>query len=111
MAKTFNLTPLRLRALRMIHQHPGMVAAKLADLCETHDTSWSKDFNGFKKMNGSQAATRWGARYAQPLIEQGLVDATHNYYGWAKLKLTKKGREVAQSGQMPLDKKKGLVSG
>lgn len=101
MAKKFNLTPMRLRALRMIQQNPDMVASKLAELCKTQKTTWDKEFNGFKKHNGYQAATRWGAQYAQPLIEQGLVTHEHNYYGWAKLRLTKTGEEVARSGKMP----------
>lgn len=86
----------------MIQQHPGMVASKLAELCATRAVSWFKyEVNGFvNTANGNQARTRWGAQYAKPLIDQGLVRAEHNYYGWAKLHLTPLGQQVARSGKM-----------
>ena len=100
--KTFNLTPLRLRALRAVQQRPGMLASGLADLCEKQTASWrSSPFNGFDLHPSSPAAaTRWGARYAQMMIAEGLMraDVFHDGPGWAKLYLTSKGQEVARSG-------------
>ena len=103
--KTFNLTPLRLRALRMVQQRPGVLASALADLCEKRSASWrKKPFNGFDlHPSSAAAATRWGARYAQLMIEQDLMraDVFHNGPGWGKLYLTPKGQEVARTGEMP----------
>ena len=80
-----NLTNMRKRALRIIHQRPEMTAQDLAyELVE--GTS----------MNPA-AATRWGAGYAKPLIVAGLVAANSwgISCGWAKLTLTEAGRAAA----------------
>lgn len=102
MGKTFNLTPLRLRALRRVQQSPGLLASELADLCEKRAVSWQKKpVNGFNMTtSGSAAATRWGARYAQLMIEQGLMraDVFHDGPGWGRLFLTPLGQEVARTG-------------
>ena len=57
-----HLTPKRLRALRMIQQHPGMVASALVEVCDRQTVSWQeKDFSRFDKATANAAATRWGA--------------------------------------------------
>lgn len=103
LSKTFNLTPMRLRALRMVQQKPGMLASGLAELCEKQSASWrAKPFNGFDlHPSSAAAATRWGARYAQLMIEQGLMRYRHSDVGWGMLYLTSKGQEVARTGEMP----------
>lgn len=101
---TFNLTPKRLSALRAIQQRPGMDAQALTDhVCEKKAVSWSSQpWNGFmKSANGNQCATRWGARYAQHLIDQDLVRVQWaKNVSWGKLYLTEKGRRVAVSGKL-----------
>lgn len=111
MTLKINLTPLRLRALRMIQQRPGLSAQALAvELVERREVTWSdKGWNGFQRSRtGAQAATRWGARYAKPLIDAGLLRASDKnaaghriYSGWKALFLTPLGEVVARDGRLP----------
>ena len=105
-----NLTPKRLRALRMIQQRPGLLAQALVELCETNACAlMGRERNGFcRSRTGAQAATRWGMAYAKPLAEAGLVvmrgkfpNGATVYAGGASLTLTELGEHVARSGQMP----------
>lgn len=79
------LTKLQMRALRIIHQQPGLTARDLAfELLRAE--------RGGNGMQWPQAATRWGASYVARLVEQGLVGLIPNRVGWAKLELTTRGR-------------------
>ena len=100
-----NLTPKRLRALRLIQQRPGIRPGELVDICDRQESSWTRDgtFSGFDKSTANGAATRWGFGYAKPLIAAGLIDARYSVVGgWptTALYLTPKGQEVARSGEL-----------
>lgn len=98
------LTPLRLRALRLIQQRPGLRASALAhDLVEGRD-GWTR----FERARtGAQAATRWGAAYARPMIAAGWVRAQACRPGWAALYLTALGERIARTGTVRHEPKEG----
>lgn len=106
----FNLTPKRLRALRLIQQRPGLRASALIQVCDKERTGDGGAWSGFdRSRTGKQGATRWGAAYAKPLIAAGLVEARtitdHSgrrvHVGWAALYLTDLGQDVARTGKIP----------
>jgi len=85
-----NLTPLRLRALRIIQQQPYMTA---------QDLGYELDPREDRKWNHPAQATRWGAKQVTALIKAGLV-RTSDYHqdglnrvsaGWKTLRITDKG--------------------
>lgn len=97
---SINLTPLRLRVLRIIQQRPWMTAQDLGyalDDCRrgyTPDASW----------NHPAQATRFGAKQVTPLIKARLVFASNlgpgGYpisAGWKALSLTEAGRRAIES--------------
>lgn len=99
-----NLTPKRLRALRMIQQRPGMHPRELVEITDRQDAPWHKGgtWSGFDRPTAAAAATRWGAGYAKPMIEAGLIRRVYQTVnGWptTRLFLTDKGQEVARSGE------------
>lgn len=90
-----NLTPKRLRALRLIQQRPGMHVCGLIEVCDRVEASWSQsgDWSGFDRAStGAQAATQWGAAYSKPLIEAGLVRIEYCTPKYGRLYLTSEGR-------------------
>lgn len=96
--RPLRLTEKRLRALRLIQQRPGLFVSDLTDICDAPDLN-GRPFNGFARAHiGAQAATRWGASYARPLIEAGLVVSRPVTPGCARLWLTARGQEVAKGG-------------
>lgn len=76
-----NLTPLRLRALRVVHQQPGINAQALA--YELVDRPWHP-----------QAATRWGTSYIAPMIAAGYLSTRRADAGCWRLYLTAKAQET-----------------
>jgi len=104
MTKPFNLTPKRLSALRLIQQRPGCYLRELIDICDRQVSpiNESRTWSGFDRNGtGKQAATRWGASYARPLVKAGLVQEQFAVPGGARLYLTPLGRRVAIEGKMP----------
>lgn len=86
MTEMLNLTPTRLRALRIIQQQPGINAQDLA--YELVERPWRHP----------AAATRWGSSYAMPLILSGLISSSPTRPGWKRLTLTTKGRQMVLEG-------------
>lgn len=103
-----NLTPKRLRALRIIQQRPGCCPAALTEVTDRREVAWgSGTWSGFDKTRGAQAATRWGHGYVKPLAEAGLVEIRWRMAGVSPyriletcLHLTPLGQRVARSGEM-----------
>lgn len=104
-----NLTPLRQRVLRIVHQQPGLTAQDLGyALDDLRD--------GGHGWNHPAQATRFGAKQATALINAGLIVAKRERVqispvtgkhrieecraGWAFLYLTTKGSEVATGPQV-----------
>jgi hypothetical protein len=103
-----NLTPLRQRVLRIVHQQPGLTAQDLG--YELNDLG-----NSGSGWNHPSQATRFGAKQVTALIKAELVTAKRSRVrdgilsprhaveeckaGWAFLYLTAKGQN-AVAGQM-----------
>ena len=75
-----NLTPMRLRVLRILQQRGAMQANQLA--YALIDRRWTP-----------QGATRWIAGYIRPMVQAGLVGVQLKEFGWADLSLTVKGQQ------------------
>jgi hypothetical protein len=83
----FNLTPTRLKALRILQEKPnGLQASVLADAVLTSEYRKANN-GGFSR----QQATRSGACLALPLVREGLVSVSYTKVGWGFCKLTLKG--------------------
>lgn len=91
-----NLTPLRMRALRIIHQRPWIDAQDLGYELNERGHPW----------NHPAQATRFGSKQVTPLVKAGLVRASDRtesghrlHAGWRTLRLTKLG-EAAMARRM-----------
>lgn len=86
-----NLTPLRMRALRIIQQRPWIDAQTLGTALNERGYDW----------NHPGQATRFGAKQVTPLIAAGLVYASRHgeggypiTAGWRALTLTQRGLDA-----------------
>jgi hypothetical protein len=88
--KKFNLTPTRIKALRLVKDRPGGVYVRL--LAQELLTSEYRQRvgSGF----AAQQATRSGAGYAVPLIKAGLLNKHATTYGWGRVSITEAGLKV-----------------
>ncbi len=59
-----NITPMRLDALRVVANCPGIYASGVTNALVGNQRSWTR-----------QGATRWGCGYMAPLAKAGLVKA------------------------------------
>lgn len=102
MTKLFNLTKVRLAALRLIHQRPDMDANCLANfLYEGNHIKWKgyykDDAPRYSSGISGQSSARWSGNYIRPLIDAGLVkkSMSREYLNYRDiLNLTDKGREA-----------------
>lgn len=87
MAKSFNLTPKRIEALRFLRSRPsGVYVRMLAQ--EVLVGEYRRRINsGFS----AQQATRSGAGCAVPLIKAGLVKKEATTFGWGIVSITDAG--------------------
>lgn len=85
---TFNLTPKRLQALRLIQKHPDCYVGHVAQ------EVLAGEYRG-KRGLWAQQATRMGAGYCQKLQEAGLVRInTYTQFGYGTVHLTKLGEDT-----------------
>lgn len=76
-----NLTELRVRALLLVQEKPGIDAQHVA-------------YDLINRCWKPQGATRWGSGYMQPLIKAGLIRANRGLIsGFARYYLTELGHQ------------------
>ena len=72
-----NLTPKRLRALRLIQQKPGCYPSALIDVTDRREVDWGDGtYSGFDKAIANGAATRWGFGYVKPLVNRSFLSGS-----------------------------------
>lgn len=92
MSSTFNLTEIRLEALRYLAKQDDLVyVCALANKVFPRK-SYTEGQRG--PSYWPQQATRAGAGCARPLIENGLVRMANRPHGWGVVGITQHGRDV-----------------
>lgn len=93
-----NITPMRVKALQLISDHPGIYLGALAERLEYR----GRYDNGKLVLGSAQGATRWGGGYAAPLVKAGLVlKDSHVECGGARLYLTDDGEKALAEATAP----------
>jgi hypothetical protein len=87
------VTPLRIRAIELVKQHPGIYLGTLAEKLEYRGFfSWGARITGT-----AQGATRWGGGYAAPFVRAGLMRKDSRVdCGGARLYITPAGEQWLQ---------------
>ena len=76
-----NMTPLRIRVLRIVKANPGYLISGLADVLVPRKWGWTR-----------QGAARWGGSFVSPLAKEGLITIDRKVTcGVGAIRITAKG--------------------